>query len=71
MAYHYHRRHKKALEEASNSASYSDADSASSPGNVSTSNHCEEWNPNQIVYNKVYNCSNNLFSLTFHHQFHL
>jgi hypothetical protein len=53
MAYNYHRRHMKALAEASNSATYSDADSTSNPGNVSTSNHCEEWNPNQIVYNKV------------------
>ncbi|CAG2112203.1 unnamed protein product, partial [Medioppia subpectinata] len=52
MAYNYHRRHMKALQEASNSASYSDADSSSSQTNVST-NHCEEWNPNQIVYNKM------------------
>ncbi|CAG2164641.1 unnamed protein product [Oppiella nova] len=53
MAYNYHRRHMKAMAEASNSASYSDADSSSSQTNVSTSNHCEEWNPNQIVYNKM------------------
>lgn len=49
MAYSYTRRHVKAIAEASNSA-----------GNVSndgsqhvSSNHYENWNPNQIVYNKV------------------
>ena len=48
MAYSYTRRHIKALAEASNSAG-NDGDSSQ---HVS-SNHCEDWNPNQIVYNKV------------------
>lgn len=48
MAYSYTRRHIKALAEASNSAA-NDGDSSQ---HVS-SNHCEDWNPNQIVYNKV------------------
>ena len=51
MAYNYHRRHQKAMAEAA--ASNSDPESGSSQANTSTSNHCEEWNPNQIVYNKV------------------
>lgn len=54
MAYNYHRRHMKAVAEA-NTASTSDSDVGSAPSNASTSNHYEEWNPNQIVYNKVCN----------------
>lgn len=48
MAYSYTRRHLKALAEASNSA----AGVGDGSQHVS-SNHCEDWNPNQIVYNKV------------------
>ncbi|XP_046918006.1 regulator of G-protein signaling 7-like isoform X2 [Dermatophagoides farinae] len=49
MAYSHTRRHLKALSEASNSAG-NNGDGSSQ--NDST-NHCENWNPNQIVYNKM------------------
>lgn len=49
MAYSYTRRHVKAIAEASNSAGNVSSDGSQ---HVS-SNHYENWNPNQIVYNKV------------------
>lgn len=55
MAYSYTRRHIKALSEASNSSGTNSDGSKND-----TTNHCENWNPNQIVYNKVgsfVNCS--------------
>lgn len=55
MAFNYHRRHQmKHLAEQS-AAAASAGDAEGSPGSSGTQNvnHCEEWNPNQIVYNKV------------------
>lgn len=51
MAYSYTRRHIKALSEASNSSGNNGDGSENN-----ASGHCENWNPNQIVYNKVSHC---------------
>lgn len=50
MAYSYTRRHVKAIAEASNSTG---GGSVSDGSQHLSSNHYENWNPNQIVYNKV------------------
>lgn len=55
MAYSYTRRHLKALSEASNSGG-NNGDGGGGGGSSQQNdsiNHCENWNPNQIVYNKV------------------
>ena len=46
---------KSAMGEASNNSNVetSIAVSGSSSSHHTSSNHCEDWNPNQIVYNKV------------------
>lgn len=50
MAYSYTRRHVKAIAEASNSTG---GGSVSDGSQHLSSNHYENWNPNQIVYNKM------------------